>query len=63
MATLDGVILRNATNQTFRIETSDVELRRKLPQSLMPPGLLKGATPQNLADLYAYLQSLGSKTK
>ncbi|NQV25651.1 MAG: HEAT repeat domain-containing protein [Rhodopirellula sp.] len=56
---VDGVILRNATNQTFRIETSDIEVRRKLPQSLMPPGLLKGATPQNLADLNAYLQSLG----
>lgn len=60
---VDGVILRNATNQTFRIEMSDVELRRKLPQSLMPPGLLKDATPQDLADLYAYLQSLGNATK
>jgi putative membrane-bound dehydrogenase-like protein len=60
---VDGVILRNATNQTFRIETSDVELRRKLPQSLMPPGLLKGATSQNLADLYAYLQSLGADSR
>jgi putative membrane-bound dehydrogenase-like protein len=56
---VDGVILRNATNQTFRIETSDIEIRRQLPQSLMPAGLLKGATSQNLADLYAYLQSLG----
>ncbi|MDA1161691.1 MAG: HEAT repeat domain-containing protein [Planctomycetota bacterium] len=56
---VDGVILRNATNQTFRIEMSDVDVQRKLPQSLMPPGLLKGATSQDLADLYAYLQSLG----
>ena len=50
---VDGVLLRNATNQTFRLESSDIEVRRKLPQSLMPPGLLKGATPQDLADLYA----------
>jgi putative membrane-bound dehydrogenase-like protein len=56
---VDGMILRNATNQTFRLETSDIEVKRKLPQSLMPPGLLKGATQQNLADLNAYLQSLG----
>jgi putative membrane-bound dehydrogenase-like protein len=56
---VDGMILRNATNQTFRLETSDIEVQRKLPQSLMPPGLLKEATPQNLADLNAYLQSLG----
>ncbi len=55
---VDGMILRNATNQTFRLETSDIEVQRKLPQSLMPPGLLKRATSQNLADLYAYLQSL-----
>ena len=58
---VDGMILRNATNQTFRLETSDIEVQRKLPQSLMPPALLKGATSQDLADLYAYLQSLGKK--
>ena len=57
---VDGMILRNATNQTFRLETSDIEVQRKLPQSLMPPGLLKDATPQNLADLYTYLQTIGS---
>ncbi len=56
---VDGMILRNATNQTFRLETADIEVQRKLPQSLMPPGLLKGATSQDLADLNAYLQSLG----
>ena len=56
---VDGMILRNATNQTFRLETSDIEVQRKLPQSLMPPGQLKGATSQELADLNAYLQSLG----
>lgn len=58
---IDGVILRNGTNQTFRIETEDVELRRKLPQSLMPAGLLKDATAADLANLYAYLKSLGAQ--
>jgi putative membrane-bound dehydrogenase-like protein len=57
---VDGMILRNATNQTFRLETSNIEVQRKLPQSLMPPGLLKGATQQDLADLNAYLQGLGT---
>ena len=55
---VDGVLLRNSTNQTFRIETRNVELRRKLPTSLMPAGLLKGLKPEELADLYAYLKSL-----
>ena len=60
---VDGMVLRNATNQTFRLETSDIEVQRKLPTSLMPPGLLKGATVQDLADLNAYLQSLGGNTR
>jgi putative membrane-bound dehydrogenase-like protein len=55
---VDGLILRNSTNQTFRVATRDIEFRRQLPQSLMPTGLLKDATPENLADLYAYLRSL-----
>lgn len=60
---VDGAILRNATNQTFRIETEDIEVRRRLPRSLMPAGLLKGATSQELADLYAYLTSLDRNRK
>lgn len=55
---VDGLLLRNSSNQTFRIETADIETRRRVPQSLMPSGLLKGLAPQDLADLYSYLQSL-----
>lgn len=55
---VDGLILRNSTNQTFRVATNDIEFRRKLPQSLMPNGLLKDAASDDLADLYAYLRSL-----
>ncbi len=56
---IDGVMLRNSTNQTFRIETDEIELRRTMNTSLMPTGLLKDLKPADLADLYAYIQSLG----
>jgi putative heme-binding domain-containing protein len=55
---VDGLLLRNSTNQTFRIEATDIETRRTLPQSLMPTGLLKGLQPADVADLYAWLKSL-----
>lgn len=55
---VDGFILRNGTGQTFRIETSQVADKRKSPVSLMPNGLLKDLTPQDHADLYAYLANL-----
>ena len=56
----DGVLLRNSTNQTLRIETRDIETRRTLPQSLMPSGLLKEFRSTDFADLFAYLKSLSS---
>jgi putative membrane-bound dehydrogenase-like protein len=60
---VDGFILRNGTGQTFRLEESQVEEKRKSPVSLMPNGLLKDLSPQDHADLYAYLQSLGTTAK
>jgi putative heme-binding domain-containing protein len=57
---VDGFILRNGTGQTFRIETTQVEEKRKSPVSLMPTGLLKDLAPQDYADLYAHLQALGT---
>ena len=59
---VDGLLLRNATQQTFRIETADIDERRQSPVSLMPAGLLKGLPPSDYADLYAYLITLGSET-
>jgi putative membrane-bound dehydrogenase-like protein len=56
---VDGLLLRNAQHQTFRIETADIEERRQSPVSLMPVGLLKDLTPADYADLYAYLATLG----
>ena len=56
---VDGLLLRNSENQTFRIESKDIELRQKLTRSLMPKGLLKDLKPTDLADLYAYMKNLG----
>ena len=56
----EGYLLRNSTNQTIRIEMSDIETRRTLPQSLMPGGLLKEFRSSDFADLFAYLKSLGT---
>jgi putative heme-binding domain-containing protein len=55
---VDGLLLRNSTNQTLRIETRNIEHRRRLPMSLMPAGLLKDLGPKDFADLYAYLKTL-----
>jgi hypothetical protein len=54
-------VLRNSLNQTFRIESRDIESERKLTQSLMPEGLLKDLKDSDLADIYAYLASLSTK--
>ena len=58
---VDGLLLRDATGRTFRIDAADIESRRVLKASLMPVGLLKDLRPNDLADLYAYLQSLGRR--
>jgi putative membrane-bound dehydrogenase-like protein len=55
-------VLRNSVNQTFSIKVSDIETERKLAKSLMPEGLIKDLKDDDLADLYAYLQSLSVRT-
>ncbi|MHB8952161.1 MAG: DUF7133 domain-containing protein [Pirellulaceae bacterium] len=55
---VDGLMLRDSTNQTIRIESSDIDSRRQLPTSLMPSGLLDSLQPSEVADLYAFLQTL-----
>jgi putative heme-binding domain-containing protein len=59
---VDGVLLRNSTNQTFRLEASEIEHRRKLNTSLMPTSLLKDLSKSDVADLYSYLRTLGART-
>jgi len=59
---VDGLMLRNGANQTFRIEASQIASKRSLATSLMPEGLLNDLNETDLADLYAYLKSLGART-
>lgn len=59
---IDGVLLKNGANQTFRIEPRDIESKRVLPTSLMPEGLLKDLSNADMADLYGYLKTLAART-
>ena len=55
---VDGLTLRDAQHNTYRIEAGDIAARIKRRASLMPSGLLRGITASEIADLYAYLQQL-----
>lgn len=54
----DGVTLKDG-EKTWRFETDEIEFRRPLETSLMPRGLLKDLRSQDLADLEAYLRTVG----
>jgi putative heme-binding domain-containing protein len=55
---VDGMLLRDAEHRTYRIEGHDIESRHLQRVSLMPAGLLKDATAEELADLFAWMKSL-----
>lgn len=55
---VDGFILRNATLQTHRFDTGEIESRTVSSTSMMPAGLLKDLSENDWADLYAYLTTL-----
>jgi putative heme-binding domain-containing protein len=55
---VDGVTLRDGLNQTIRIEANEIESQRTVNTSLMPAGLLDGLSPQELANLFAFLATL-----
>lgn len=55
---VDGLLLRDAEHRTWRIESSEIATKQLQRNSLMPAGLLRGTTDQDLADLYRYLQTL-----
>jgi cytochrome c553 len=52
------VLLRPDPATTVRIAGADVKTRQWSPRSVMPEGLLDKMTPQQIADLAAYLAAL-----
>jgi putative heme-binding domain-containing protein len=56
----DGWIVQTGASTTVRLDSKDVVSRQPGNISLMPAGLLKGAKAADLADLFAYLKSLGA---
>ncbi len=53
-----GILLATETGEVVRVAAEDIELSRKSNESLMPEGLLREATDQDVADLWAWLRSL-----
>ena len=53
-----AISLTIATGQTIGIKPGEISAEKSLPGSLMPEGQLQGLTPQEAADLVAYLASL-----
>ena len=51
------VVLRTAEGQTITVERDSIEESRVLGRSLMPEGLLKQMSDEQIADLFAYLRS------
>jgi putative heme-binding domain-containing protein len=60
---VDSVLLQTGPAQTIRLTERQVRARRQTATSLMPVGLLDPLSDRDLADLYAYLQSLGGPKK
>ncbi len=59
--TLEGaeeVKFRNVLAEEFTVKTAAIKERQKLPQSLMPPGLLTTFTVHEFASLLDYLEAL-----
>jgi putative heme-binding domain-containing protein len=57
----DEVKVRNIAAQEFTYKTGDIAKREKLPNSLMPPGLVNSLTLREFASLLDYLESLSKK--
>jgi putative membrane-bound dehydrogenase-like protein len=50
-----GVVLKDSAGERWAIPAEEIEATRKSPLSVMPEGVALGLTPQELADLVAYL--------
>lgn len=55
------VKIRTIAAQEFTLKTADIAKREKLPNSLMPPGLVAGLTIREFSSLLDYLESLSKK--
>lgn len=55
---VDGLLLRDAEQNTWRFEDHEIDYRKRQRSSLMPTGLLRDITPDQLADLTSYLSTL-----
>lgn len=56
---VDSCILLLRDGQTVRIDPAEIEERQGEPKSLMPEGLLDPISDKDVADLMAYIRSLG----
>ena len=56
---VDSVILQSGPAVTIRLTNPQIRERRLTAMSLMPAGLLDKLNDRDIADLYAYLKSLG----
>ena len=54
----DGIEIEDADAKRQKIAKSEIEERRRGEISIMPNGLAEGLTPQDFADLIAYLETL-----
>jgi putative membrane-bound dehydrogenase-like protein len=56
---VDSLILQTGPATTIRLTNSQITARRPTETSLMPAGLLDQLSDRDIADLYAYLRTLG----
>lgn len=59
----DGVLLQTSTGEPQRLSGNEISLRQQTQRSIMPAGLLDEAKDQEIADLFAYMKSLGKTGK
>ncbi len=50
-----------ATKQTVDLKTSEIKQRKKIPQSIMPEGLLNRLSREEILDLVTYVQAAGNE--
>ncbi len=56
--TAEAIEIQDADARTIRIKKDQIEERKRSDVSLMPNGLAQGLSPQDFADLIAYLETL-----